>query len=144
LFVKLSPNVEAIGKIAKSAEDAGADAITAVNTMGPGMLVDIKTGKPMIGFRVGGVSGAALRPIAVRCVYDIYESVKIPIIGTGGVSSGRDAIEMIMAGASAVGIGTAVYERIDVFKKVCNEMLDLMAELGYRDIKHMLGMAHEN
>jgi len=144
LFVKLSPNVEAIGKIAKSAEDAGADAITAVNTMGPGMLIDIKTGKSMIGFRVGGISGAALRPIAVRCVYDIYESVKIPIIGTGGVSSGRDAIEMIMAGASAVGIGTAVYERIDVFKKVCNEMSDLMNELGYKDIKHMLGMAHES
>lgn len=145
LFVKLSPNVEAIGKIAKTAEDAGADAITAVNTMGPGMLIDIKTAKPMLGFKVGGISGPALRPIAVRCVYDIYESVKIPIIGTGGISSGKDAIEMMMAGASAVGIGTAIYTQgIDVFRKVCDEMSDLMQEIGYDNVKSLIGKAHEN
>jgi dihydroorotate dehydrogenase (NAD+) catalytic subunit len=144
LFIKLSPNVEGIGRIAKAAEDAGADGITAVNTLGPGMIIDVKTAKPVLGGIVGGVSGPALRPIAVRCVYDIYKSVSIPIIGTGGVMTGNDAAEMILAGASAVGIGSAVYYRgVDVFRKVCEELDALMKECGYRNIESMRGKAHE-
>ena len=116
IFVKLSPNIPGIGDIAKAAEDAGANAITAINTLGPGMIINIEARKPVLSFKVGGVSGNALRPIATRCVYDIYESVKIPIIGVGGISTGRHAIEMIMAGATAVGIGTGIYSRgIDIF-----------------------------
>ncbi len=111
IFVKLSPNIPEIGNVAKAAEDAGADAITAVNTLGPGMIINIEAQKPVLSYKVGGVSGDALRPIATRCVYDIYESVKIPIIGVGGISTGRHAIEMIMAGATAIGIGTAIYQR---------------------------------
>jgi dihydroorotate dehydrogenase (NAD+) catalytic subunit len=145
LFVKLSPNVQAIGKVAKAAEEAGANGITAVNTVGPGMIIDVKTAKPILGGVVGGVSGNALRPIAVRCVYDIYKSVDIPIIGTGGIMNGKNAAEMILAGASAVGIGTAVYYRgVDVFRKVCSELKDVMKEAGYKSIKEMIGRTHES
>jgi dihydroorotate dehydrogenase (NAD+) catalytic subunit len=144
VFVKISPNIKEIGKVVKAAEEAGADAITAINTIGPGMAIDIKTAKPVLGFKVGGVSGPALRPIAVRCVYDVYESVKIPIIGTGGVIYGKDAIEMFMAGATAVGIGSGVYYRgIDVFKKVVEEVRLFMEQEGYTKLREIIGIAHE-
>ncbi len=143
IFAKLSPNVLEIGRIAKAAEDAGANAITAVNTMGPGMIINIEAKRPVLDFKVGGISGAALRPVAVRCVYDIYEAVKIPIIGVGGISTGQHAIEMIMAGASAVGIGTAVYNRgINVFKIVCDEMTEWMVNNGYNSVSDLRGIAH--
>lgn len=144
IFVKLSPNTPEIGNLAKAAEDAGANAITAVNTLGPGMIINIEARKPVLSYRVGGVSGQALRPIATRCVYDIYESVKIPIIGTGGISTGRHAIEMIMAGATAIGVGTGIYERgIDIFQKICREMETWMSENNYNSIDEMIGIAHE-
>jgi dihydroorotate dehydrogenase (NAD+) catalytic subunit len=144
VFVKLSPNTQEIGEVARAAERGGADAITAVNTLGPGMVIDIKTKQPVLDFKVGGVSGPALRPIAVRCVYDIFESVKIPVIGVGGITAGRDAVEMLMAGASAVGIGTAVYYRgIDVFRKVSAEMQQFMEQEGYKNINQLVGVAHE-
>lgn len=144
VIVKLSPNVPNIKIIAKAVEKAGADAICAINTVGPGMLIDIKTGKPLLANKVGGLSGPAIRPLAVRCVYDIYEAVKIPIIGTGGVTYGKDAVEIIMAGASAVGIGSAVYYRgIDVFKKVADEIEDFMLKQGYNSLKEFRGIAHE-
>ena len=144
IIIKVSPNSQELGKLAKAAEDAGANAICATNTLGPGMVINPEAGKPILDFKVGGISGPALRPIAVRCVYDIYENVSIPLIGTGGVSTGRDAIEMFMAGASAVGIGTAVHYRgIDVFRKVCAEILEFMEENGYAKVKDMVGIAHE-
>jgi dihydroorotate dehydrogenase (NAD+) catalytic subunit len=144
LFVKLSPNAAGIGEIAKAAEKAGADAINAGNTLGPGMVVDIEKKKPVLGFKIGGVSGPALKPIAVRVVYDLYAAVKIPIIGTGGIMHGRDAIEMMMAGASAVGIGTAIYYRgVDVFSKVCAEMREWMEKNGYSSAKELVGLVYE-
>ncbi|MBN2367731.1 dihydroorotate dehydrogenase [Candidatus Woesearchaeota archaeon] len=144
ISVKLSPNVPSIGKIAKAVEDAGADAITAINTVGPGMAIDIESGKPILKNKAGGVSGPAIRPLAVKAVYDIYESVSIPIMGVGGITTGNDAIEMIMAGASAVQIGSAVYYRgIDVFSKVCDEAREFMDKQGYSKIKDMAGIAHE-
>lgn len=143
IFVKLSPNVPGIGILAKVAEDAGADAITAVNSLGPGMIINIEARSPVLSFKIGGVSGSALRPIATRCVYDIYESVTIPIIGVGGISTGRHAIEMIMAGATAIGIGTGIYQRgIDVFQKVCREMESWMSENNLKDIEEIKGAAH--
>ncbi len=145
VIIKLSPNVPNIKLIAKSVEKAGADAINAINTVGPGMIINIEAAKPILSNKVGGVSGPAIKPIAVRCVYDIYEVTKgkMPIIGTGGVTTGRDAIEMIMAGASAVGIGTAVYYRgIDVFRKVSEEIGLFMEENNYNNIKEMVGKAH--
>ncbi|NOX71095.1 MAG: dihydroorotate dehydrogenase [Candidatus Micrarchaeota archaeon] len=144
VFVKISPNIKNIGDVAQAAERAGASAITAVNTMGPGMIINIDARKPVLDFKVGGVSGPALKPVAVRCVYDVYESVKIPIIGTGGIMSGKDAIEMIMAGAACVGIGSAVYYRgIDVFGKITAEIEKWMDKNGYNNIREMIGAAHE-
>jgi len=144
IIVKLSPNVPNIGAIAKAVEKAGANAICAINTVGPGMIIDIGTGKPLLANKCGGLSGPAVKPIAVRCIYDIYEAVKIPIIGTGGVTYGKDAVELIMVGATAVGIGSGVYYRgIDVFKKVSNEIEDFMLKHGYKNLKEFRGIAHE-
>lgn len=144
IIVKLSPNIPELCTIAKAAEDAGANAITAVNSMGPGMIINIEAQKPVLSFMVGGVTGDALRPIAVRCVYDLYKAIKIPIIGVGGISTGRHAIEMMMAGASAVGIGTGVYYRgIDVFKKVCEEIIQWMQENGFDNVNNIVGIAHD-
>ncbi|MCF7861356.1 dihydroorotate dehydrogenase [Candidatus Woesearchaeota archaeon] len=144
IIVKLSPNIDSIGTVAQAAEKAGADAISACNTLGPGMVINIETAKPFLDFKVGGVSGPALRPIAVRCVYDIFKSVKIPIIGIGGVTTGRDAIEMMMAGASAVGLGTAVYYRgVGVFNKIAEEMSDWLKENNYTNVSEIIGVAHE-
>jgi len=141
--IKLSPNVYDIKEIAHSAEKAGADAITAINTV-TGMVVDIDARKPVLANKIGGVSGPALKPIAVRCVYEIYETVKIPIIGTGGVTYGKDAIEMIMAGATAVGIGTGIYYRgIDIFRKVCNEMEIWMKKNKVKSLDEIMGCAHK-
>lgn len=143
IIIKLSPNVSNIGIIAKACEDAGADAINMGNTGGPGMAIDIRTARPILTNKTGGISGPALKPLTVRCVYDVYKSVKIPIIGTGGVSSGEDAIEMFMAGASAVGIGSAIYyEGVDVFNKISDEIIEFMKKEGYKSIKEMVGIAH--
>ncbi|HLD43526.1 MAG TPA: dihydroorotate dehydrogenase [Candidatus Nanoarchaeia archaeon] len=140
---KLSPT-ENIASVAKAAEEAGADAITAINSAGPGMLIDIDAKKPVLSFKTGGLSGPAIKPIAVRCVYQVYETVDIPVIGTGGITYGKDAIEMLMAGATALGIGTAVHYRgMDVFKKVCSEMEAWMKERGYSGIKQLIGEGHK-
>lgn len=144
IFVKLSPETPDIAKVAVAAEEAGADGITAVNTMGPGMVINIEARQPVLGFKMGGVSGPALRPIAVRCVYEIYKAVRIPIIGTGGVSAGRHAIEMLMAGATAVGIGTAVCTSgLDVFSAVCREMEEWMEANNVSSVQELIGTAHE-
>ncbi|MCK5699072.1 MAG: dihydroorotate dehydrogenase [Candidatus Aenigmarchaeota archaeon] len=143
VIVKLSPNVENIKTIAKAAEQAGADGITAINTVGPGMLIDIASKKPVLDFKTGGISGPAIRPIAVRCVYDIYETVKIPIIGVGGITSANDAIEMMMAGATLAGIGSAIYYHdISIFKKIANDMEIWMKDNGYKTTEELIGAAH--
>jgi dihydroorotate dehydrogenase (NAD+) catalytic subunit len=144
LIVKLSPNVSDIKSIASSVEEAGADCISAINTLGPGLFIDVNTGKPVLSHKTGGMSGPAVRPIAVRCVYDIYETVDIPIIGMGGVELGRDAVEMLMAGASAVGIGTAVWKRgVSVFDSVAREIVDYMDEQGFSRLTDFIGKAHQ-
>ena len=142
LIVKLTPQAPDIADIAKTCEDAGADAICAINTVGPGMAIDIESGKPILAFKKGGLSGPMIKPIAVRCVFDIFKAVSIPIIGLGGVTTGEDAIEMVMAGATLAGIGTAVrYRGIEVFQKIADEMEAWLSErnLSLADIK---GAAH--
>ena len=142
LIAKLTPQAPDIAKIAKTCEDAGADAICAINTVGPGMVIDIESGMPVLDFKKGGLSGPMIKPIAIRCVYDIYKAVKIPIIGLGGILTGEDAIEMIMAGASLTGIGSAVKSRgIKVFKKTANEMTAWLNSHNYT-IDDIRGMAH--
>ncbi|MCD4740536.1 dihydroorotate dehydrogenase [archaeon] len=144
IMPKLTPNTPKLKEVAKACEDAGADAIAAINTVGPGMIIDIETAKPILHFKTGGLSGPAIRPIAVRCVYDIYETVNIPILGMGGITNGKDAMEVLMAGANAVGIGSATYYRgIEAFSLVSQELETLMKEQGYTNIKEITGTAHE-
>jgi dihydroorotate dehydrogenase (NAD+) catalytic subunit len=143
IAVKLSPNTPDLVPIARAVVEAGADALTAVNTVGPGMVIDLDSGGPILANRVGGVSGPAIRPIAVRCVYDLARAVDVPIIGTGGVCSGRDALEMILAGATLVGVGSAVYGRgPEVFAAIRKEMVDWMAAHGVQDLDEIRGKAH--
>lgn len=142
IVAKLAPNVPNIAEIAQAVVEAGADAITAINTM-PGMVIDVESGQPVLANKVGGVSGPALKPIAVRCVYEIAQAVDVPIIGTGGVNSGTDAIEMIMAGATAVGVGSAVYYRgVEAFGEILDEMRGWLAKHGYEDLAEICGLAH--
>jgi len=144
LIVKLSPSVPGEVKAAKAAEDAGADAINMGNSLGPGMKIDINRKKPVLGFRMGGLSGPAIKPVMVRCVYDIYEAVEIPILGTGGITTGEDAVEMMMAGASWVGVGTAVYYRgTGAFGKIANEMKAWLKANGHSNVQKIVGAAHE-
>lgn len=140
---KLTPNTHLIVEVAKSCEEAGADAIAAINTISA-MAINIEAKKPVLAFKKGGYSGRAIKPVAVRCVYDIYENVKIPILGIGGITNGEDAIEMIEAGASAIGLGSAVYESgIDIFKNVCSEMKEWMKENRVKKVRGLIGVAHE-
>jgi dihydroorotate dehydrogenase (NAD+) catalytic subunit len=142
VLVKLSPNVTDIAAIARAVEAAGADGITAINTL-TGMIIDVHARQPILANRTGGLSGPAIRPLAVRCVYDVYRAASLPIVGLGGVSSGRDAVEMIMAGATAVGIGSAVYEQgPEVFGRIRDELAALMAELGVERLEEIRGVAH--
>lgn len=141
--IKLSPNVHDIKEIAHAAEKAGADAITAINTAS-GMVINIDARKPILDNKIGGISGPALKPVAVRCVYEIYETVKIPIIGTGGITYGKDAIEMVMAGATGIGIGTGIYYwGIGIFRKVCNEMAQWMKKNKVKSLDEIRGIAHK-
>ena len=143
LIAKLTPQAPDIAQIARSCEDAGADAICAVNTAGPGMVIDIESQKPVLAFKKGGMSGPMIKPIAVRCVYDIFEAVGIPIIGLGGITTGEDAVEMVMAGAHLIGIGSAVkYRGIDVFAKVTAEM-DAWLDAHDTTLEEIRGAAHE-
>lgn len=143
--VKLSPNVQNIGEIAKACEEAGADAITAINTLGPGMAIDIDLRAPILANKVGGLSGPAILPIALKCVFDIYKSVKIPIIATGGVLTGRDAIAMMMAGGTLVGVGSATYYRggAKVFGEIASEMGVWCKENGVKNLAEIIGVAHK-
>jgi dihydroorotate dehydrogenase (NAD+) catalytic subunit len=143
LIVKLSPNVTDVTIVARAVERAGADAIAAINALGPGMIIDVHSGQPILANKVGGISGPAIRPVAVRCVYDIYEAVDIPIIGIGGVSDGRDALEMVLAGATAVGVGSAVRCRgVDVFQTILDEMQAFMVEEDHAGLDTLRGLAH--
>ncbi|MBI5152276.1 dihydroorotate dehydrogenase [Candidatus Peregrinibacteria bacterium] len=144
VIVKLSPNVLDISEIAKAVADAGASGFCAVNTFGPGMVIDLEKRKPFLSNKVGGVSGPGIKPLAVRCVYDIYKATKLPIIGMGGITTGTDAIEFIMAGANLVGIGAGVYMRgPQAFKLVCNEMSEWMDSHGVKDLQELVGAAHK-
>jgi dihydroorotate dehydrogenase (NAD+) catalytic subunit len=143
IIVKLSPNVHSIVEVGLAAEKAGADAICAINTIGPGMLIDLETQKPILSNKVGGVSGPAIRPVAIKCIYDLYQNLKIPILGMGGVSSAEDVLELMLAGATLVGMGSAVYyEGIEVFTKINDELNDWLDKHNINNIADLIGQAH--
>jgi dihydroorotate dehydrogenase (NAD+) catalytic subunit len=141
LIPKLTPNVTSVSSFARAAEDAGADAVSLVNTF-LAMAIDVETRRPVLSNVMGGLSGPAIRPIAVRMVYECREQVKIPIIGMGGIASARDALEFIIAGASAVQVGTANF--VDPF--IWSKLLDGIAEYGNRHglerLEDLVGAAH--
>ena len=138
LITKLSPNVSYIQEFAKIAEECGSDAVSLINTI-PGMAIDIKTRRPRIANITGGLSGPAIKPIAVRMVYETFRAVKIPVIGMGGIMNSDDAIEFMLAGATAVAIGTAnfinPYATIDIIKGIES----FMAENSITDVKELTG-----
>lgn len=143
VIVKLSPNVTSLLEIVKAVADAGADGFCALNTLGPGMVIDLETRQPILANKVGGVSGPGMKPITVKAVADIYKATKLPIIGTGGIMTGADALEVMMAGARLVGIGTAVHYRgIDVFKKVTTEMAEWCKEHKVKKVEEIIGTLH--
>jgi len=142
VIVKLSPNVANIGEIAKACEANGADGLTIANTFGPGMVIDIDTAEPILANKVGGVSGPGIKPLALKRVWDTASAVKIPIIGMGGVLTGRDVIEFMMAGASLVGIGAGVYYRgVEIFSGVVAEIDEWMAENKVKNLRSIIGKA---
>ena len=141
IFVKLSPNVADIAAVAKACEDAGADGIALINTL-LGMRIDLRRRTPVLANKKGGFSGDAIFPVALRMVYDVYEAVKIPVIGMGGVSSAEDVIEMMMAGATAVEIGAANLVNPFVCKEILAELPEKAAELGIAKIADIIGVAH--
>lgn len=141
VVIKLSPNVSNIGEIAEACASAGADGFCAVNTVGPGLAVDIDLRKPILTNKVGGVSGPAIKPLAVKCVYDVYKATGLPVIGTGGVLTGEDAIEMMMVGARLVGMGTMVYYRGTAgFGHVVEEMNAWCDKNGVKNIEEIIGI----
>jgi dihydroorotate dehydrogenase (NAD+) catalytic subunit len=143
VIVKLTPNVTDITEIAKTAEKAGADAICAINTV-KAMAIDPQTCRPILANKYGGLSGPAIKPIGVRCVYDIYDVVKIPIIGCGGISNWQDAIEYVLAGACALQIGTAIaFQDLTVFKSVTEGITRYLENKGFTNLKEIIGLAHK-
>jgi len=144
VIVKLTPNVTDIVEIAISAEKAGCDGLTLINSLGPGMRIDTNTATPILHNKVGGLSGPAIKPIALRCVFEVYDVVKVPIIGVGGITDYRDAVEFIFAGAQCVQIGTAImYAGMDVFTQISNGLKKFMTKKGYPSIDEMVGKAHK-
>ena len=141
VFMKLTPNVTDIAEIAKACEDAGADGVCLINTL-LGMRIDLKSRKPVIANRTGGVSGPAVFPVALRMVWDVYEAVKIPVIGCGGVSSAEDAVEMMLAGAAAVEVGAANLKDPYACKTIVENLPGVCEKLGVTDISELTGGAH--
>jgi dihydroorotate dehydrogenase (NAD+) catalytic subunit len=141
ISVKLAPNVYNLGEIARAVAEEGANAITAINTV-PGMLIDAYAASPILKNTTGGLSGPAIKPVALRAVWEIAQAVDLPIIGTGGVASGIDATEMIMAGATLVGVGSAlVDDGPSVFARINEELKAFMLSQGYENLASMRGLA---
>ncbi|MBQ6876654.1 MAG: dihydroorotate dehydrogenase, partial [Lachnospiraceae bacterium] len=141
VIVKLSPNVTSITDIAAAVEEAGADGISLINTM-LGMRIDLKTKKPVIANKMGGFSGHAILPIALRMVYQVYETVKIPIVGIGGVSSAEEVVEMMLAGATAVEIGAANLVNPFVCRDIVEKLPEVMRKYRINDLSEIIGGAH--
>jgi dihydroorotate dehydrogenase (NAD+) catalytic subunit len=142
LIVKLSPNVTDIALMARTAEDAGADAVSLINTI-TGMAIDIRTRMPKLGNIAGGLSGPAVKPVAVRMVYEVFKAVKIPVIGMGGIMTAEDAIEFIIAGASAVAVGTANFVRPSATMEILDGIIRYMEEERIETIGSLTGTVHD-
>ncbi|KIL20856.1 Dihydroorotate dehydrogenase, catalytic subunit [Bacillus safensis] len=138
VYVKLSPNVANIVEIAQAIEAAGADGLTMINTL-IGMRLDLKTGKPILANKTGGLSGPAVKPVAVRMVHEVSQEVSIPIIGMGGVQSAEDVLEFLLAGASAVAVGTANFVNPFICPEIIEELPNVLAAYGYSSVEECIG-----
>jgi len=142
VFAKLSAESPSIVEVAKAVEKAGGDGVTAINTI-KAMYIDVDLKRPVLSNKFGGLSGPAIKPIAVRCVYELHEAVEIPIIGVGGISDYRDALEFILAGASAIQVGSALAkEGFDLFRRLINGVEGYLKLHGFSSIKELIGYAH--
>ena len=143
LLAKLSPDVTDIVEIARAVRDAGANGVSVINTV-LGMVIDQKTLKPVLGGRTGGLSGPAIRPVAVRCVYQIHAALPdLPILGMGGIRNGKDALEFIAAGASALSVGTATFGDPSAPMRIQNELIAEIESRGFSSLREIIGIAHE-
>lgn len=138
VFVKLTPNVTSIGDLARAAEAGGATALTAINTV-LGMAIDVESRRPKLGATFGGLSGPAIKPIAVRCVFEVSRAVSIPVIGAGGITRTEDALEFLIAGASAVQVGTANFSRPDAMLRIIEGIGQWLANRNIGDVKDIIG-----
>lgn len=138
IIVKLSPNVTNIADIARAVQDEGADALSCINTL-MGMSIDIEKRRPRLSISTGGLSGPAVKPVALRCVWQVAQAVKIPIVGLGGISSTEDAIEFMMAGASAVQVGTANFIDPAISVKISQGISEWLDNHGYRSVQEIVG-----
>jgi dihydroorotate dehydrogenase (NAD+) catalytic subunit len=138
LIVKLSPNVTSVAEIAAAAEEAGADAISLVNTF-LAMSIDVETRRPKLANVFGGLSGPAIKPIALRMVYQVASRIKVPVIGIGGISSGADALEFLLAGARAIEVGTASFVDPDASLRVIREMVEFCERHGIQRVEDLIG-----
>jgi len=144
IIAKLSPDVTNLPEIAKGVVDAGADALALINTV-LGMVINLETMKPHLGGKTGGLSGPAIRPVAVRAIYQVHAALpNVPILGMGGVASGRDALELILAGASGVSVGTASFGNPTALISIQNELRDLLAARGFATLQQAVGYAHRD
>ncbi len=141
IIMKLSPNVTDIAEIARACEAEGADAVSLINTL-LGMKIDLKTRKPLLANKTGGLSGPAIRPVAVRMVYQVYEAVGIPIVGMGGISCAEDVLEFMLAGATAVEVGAANLADPYACKKIIESLPAVMEKYGVRRLNELIGGAH--
>ncbi|MCY9110484.1 dihydroorotate dehydrogenase [Bacillus atrophaeus] len=143
VYVKLSPNVANIAEIAVAIEEAGADGLTMINTL-IGMRLDLKTGQPILANKTGGLSGPAVKPVAIRMVYEVSQSVNIPIIGMGGVQTAEDAFEFLLAGASAVAVGTANFVNPFACPEIIGQLPDVLQKYGYQSVEECIGRSWRN
>lgn len=142
VFVKLTPNVTDMIAVALKAKEAGADAITCINTI-RAMAIDVETGRPILANKIGGLSGPAIKPVAVRCVFEVSEIIDVPVIGCGGITHWQDAVEFLLAGASAIQIGTAIaYRGLGVFKEITEGIRSYLRKKGHHDVKEIVGLSH--
>jgi dihydroorotate dehydrogenase (NAD+) catalytic subunit len=144
IIAKLSPDVTDLPAIARGVVDAGADGLALINTV-LGMVINIDSMKPHLGGKTGGLSGPAIKPVAVRAIYQVHAALpKVPILGMGGVASGRDALELILAGASGVSVGTASFGNPSALIDIQNELRDLLAARGFATMQQAIGYAHRD
>lgn len=141
IYMKLSPNVADIKTMAKAVEEGGADGITMINTL-TAMRIDLKTGRPVLANGTGGLSGPAIRPVAIRMIYEVYQTVKIPIIGMGGITSAEDVLEFLYAGASAVAIGTQNLVDPYICPQIIADLPHILKQYGFQSVKEAVGYSH--